>query len=166
MKEGDWALVPVEESSVPSASQARQRFVDSMNRWDDRAADVAIAGLCRTRGAAEVIDAIWPHAIRDWQNIGHKAIFAAHSWRTLERIGWEHAEPVLRSLVFGLLNGGPGDSAATYDTNRELAGQIRANWATGKPDPMVTTALLQTLRQATPKEAAADRGDLLQRAAL
>jgi hypothetical protein len=100
------------------------------------------------------METLWPYAIRDWQNIGHKAIFAAHSWRTLQVIGWENAEPVLRSLVYGLLNGGPSDTAAPYDQNRELVSQIRADWKVGKPDPMVTTSLLQTLRQAAPKEAA------------
>ena len=155
VKEGDWSLAAVRESSVPSASQARQRFIDGMDRWDEEAADAAIAGLCRSAGAAEVMELVWPYAIRDWQNIGHKAIFAAGAWRTLELIGWEHAEPVLRSLVYGLLNGGSSDTAVPYDHNRELAGQIRADWLAGQPDPTVTTALLQTLRQASPKEAAA-----------
>lgn len=155
VKEGDWTLAAVKESSVPSASQSRERFADAMNRWDDEAADAAIAGLCRSAGATEVMELLWPYAIRDWQNIGHKAIFAAHSWRTLQVIGWEHAEPVLRSLVYGLLNGGPSESAVPYDHNREMVKQIRPDWVAGKPDPMVTTALLQTLRQASAKEAAA-----------
>ena len=154
VKEGDWTLDAVKESAVPSASQARQRFVDAMNRWDDEAADLAISGLCRSAGATEVMELVWPFAIRDWQNIGHKAIFAAQAWRTLELIGWEHSEPVLRSLIFGLLNGGPSDSALPYDQNRELVTQIREDWAAGQPDPGVTTSLLQSLRQSTPKEAA------------
>jgi hypothetical protein len=155
VKEGDWTLAPVKESSVPTASQSHQRFREAMDRWDDEAADAAVAGLCRNCGASEVMETIWPYAIRDWQNIGHKAIFAAQSWRTLELIGWEHAEPVLRSLVFGLLNGGPGDSAVPYNHNREFATQIRKDWSNGQADPMVTTSLLQALRQTTPKEAAA-----------
>ena len=154
VKEGDWSLARVKEAAVPSASQSRRQFIDAMDRWDEEAADTAIAGLCRSAGATEVMELLWPYAIRDWQNIGHKAIFAAGAWRTLELIGWEHAEPVLRSLVFGLLTGGPSDSAIPYDHNLELADQIREDWAAGQPDPMVTTSLLQTLRQATPKEAA------------
>ena len=154
VKEGDWTLPPVKESSVPSPSQARQRFVEAMDRWDDEAADAAIAGYCRSAGAAEVIETLWLYGIRDQQNIGHKAIFAAHSFRTLELIGWEHAEPVLRSLVYGLLNGGKSDSAAPFDRNRDLVAKIRPDWAAGKPDPAATTALLQTLRQANTQEAA------------
>ncbi len=155
VKEGDWTLAPVRESTVPSASQARQLFVEAMDRWDEEAADAAIAGLCRSAGAAEVMEMLWLYGMRDWQNIGHKIIFTAHAWRTLELIGWEHAEPVLRSLVFGLLNGGESDSAAPYTHNRKLVGQVRDDWAAGKPSPSATTTLLQTLRQANPNDAAA-----------
>ncbi len=154
VKEGDWTLAAVNESGVPTASKSRDRFIEAMNRWDEEGADAAVAGLCRSAGATETMELVWPFAIRDWQNIGHKAIFAAQAWRTLELIGWEHAEPVLRSLVFGLLNGGPSDSAAPYDQNRELVTQIREDWSAGQPDPTVTTSVLQVLRQATPKEAA------------
>lgn len=161
VKEGDWTLAAVKESSVPSASQARQRFVEAMDRWDDEAADAAITGLYRSAGAAEVMETLWPYGIRDQQNIGHKAIFAAHAFRTLELIGWEHAEPVLRSLVFGLLNGGKSDSAAPFDHSRNLVAQIRPDWGTGKPDPVATTALLQRLRQANTNEAAAAVVELL-----
>lgn len=154
VKEGDWTLAPVKESDVPSASQARQRFITAMDRWDEEAADVAIAGLCRSAGAAEVMELLAQYGIRDWQNIGHKAIFTSHACRTLELIGWEHAEPVLRSLVYGLLTGGRSNSAAPHDHNRELLAKIRADWTAGKPDPTVTTSLLQTLRQSNSKEAA------------
>lgn len=155
VKEGDWTLATVKESAVPSPSQARQRFIDAMDRWDDEAADAAVAGLCRSAGAAEVMELLWTYGIRDQQNIGHKAIFTAHAFRTLEVIGWEHAEPVLRSLVFGLLNGGKSDSAAPMEHNKTLAGQVRPDWALGKADAGATTALLQTLRQANTKDAAA-----------
>lgn len=163
VEEGDWTLAPVKESAVPSPSQARQRFIEAMDRWDDEAADSAVAGLCRSSGAAEVMELLWTYGIRDQQNIGHKAIFTAHAFRTLELIGWEHAEPVLRSLVFGLLNGGKSDSAAPFDHNRTLVGQVRPDWAAGKPDSTATTSLLQTLRQANAKDAAAAVVELLNR---
>ena len=99
MKEGDWTLTPVKDSAVPSPSQARQRFVEAMDRWDDEAADAAIAGLCRSAGAAEVMELLWAYGIRDQQNIGHKAIFVANSLRTLNCIGHQHVEPIFRSLA-------------------------------------------------------------------
>lgn len=154
VKEGDWTLAAVNESSVPTPSLSHARFVEAMDKWDDAAADSAIAGLCRSGGASDVMESIWPYAIRDWQNIGHKAIFAAHSWRTLELIGWEHAEPVLRSLVYGLLNGGMTDTATPYVENQELVSKVREGWTIGRDDPAVTTAFLEQLRHVTPKEAA------------
>ncbi len=100
-----------------------------MEAWDAEAADAAIAALCRSSGAAETMEALWRVAVRDQRNIGHKAIFAAQSWRTLQTIGWEHAEPVLRSLVFGMLDL-QGDSrprpVGPYEANLENAGKIRA----------------------------------------
>ena len=45
------------------------------------------------------MEAFWRYAVRDQRDIGHKAIFAMQCWRTLQTIGWPHAEPVLRSLA-------------------------------------------------------------------
>ena len=104
------------------------------------------------------MEILWRYGARDWQNIGHKVIFTSHSFRTLQTIGWEHAEPVLRSLVFGILNGGQagaqGETAAPYASNLALASTVREDWAAGKPDPAATTALLGVFRQAKPDEAA------------
>ena len=93
-------------------------------------------------------------AVRDQRNIGHKPIFAAQSWRTLQAIGWQHAEPVLRSLAFGLLDL-HGDSrhvpVGPYEANLENAAKVRDGWQVGKPDPAATRALLEALRQASPR---------------
>jgi hypothetical protein len=103
-------------------------------------------------------------AVRDQRNIGHKAIFAAQCWRTLQTIGWEHAEPVLRSLVFGMLDL-QGDSrpkpVGPYEANLENAAKIRADWQIGREDPAATQALLQVIRQATPESASAEVVKLL-----
>ena len=52
--------------------------------------------LARSTGAAEVMELFWRYGARDFRDIGHKAIFVANSYRTLQTIGWRHAEPVLR----------------------------------------------------------------------
>src|SRR5207247_8392003 len=49
---------------------------------------------------------------RDFREIGHKAIYVANSFRTLEAIGWQHAEPVLRSLAMALLDRGSDTNPA------------------------------------------------------
>lgn len=161
VKEGDWTLASVNESTVPSPSQSHSRFIEAMDQWDDAAADVAVAGLCRSAGASDVMESIWPYAIRDWQNIGHKAIFAAHAWRTLELIGWEHAEPVLRSLVYGVLNGGMTDTATPYNQNLELVSKVREGWTVGRSDAAATKAFLEQLRHVTPREASQSVVELL-----
>jgi hypothetical protein len=164
VKEGDWSLQPVNESRVPKPHRARDEFVRAVEKWDVDAADAAIAGLSRSSGAAETMEPLWRAAVRDQRNIGHKAIFAAQSWRTLQSIGWEHAEPVLRSLVFGMLDL-QGDSqpkpVGPYEANLENAVKTRSNWQIGREDPAATQALLQVIRQATPEAASSEATKLL-----
>src|SRR5205807_3576466 len=151
VREGDWALSRVDESRVPKPHRARADYIQAMEAWDEGAADAAVAGLCRTSGAAETMEPVWRMAVRDQRNIGHKPIFAAQSWRTLQAIGWQHAEPVMRSLAFGLLDL-HGDSrhvpVGPYEANLENAKKIRDDWTVGKPDPAATRSLLETIRQA------------------
>ena len=164
VKEGDWVLAPVDESRLPKTNQAKGEFLRAMEAWDSTAADAAVAALCRGSGAAETMEPLWRMAVRDQRNIGHKAIFAAQSWRTLQTIGWEHAEPVVRSLVFGMLDL-QGDSrprpVGPYEANLENAGKIRQDWQIGRDDPGAAAALLQVIRQATPEAASAEAVKML-----
>ena len=135
-----------------------------MEAWDADAADAAVAGLCRGNGAAETMEPIWRMAVRDQRNIGHKPIFAAQSWRTLQAIGWEHAEPVLRSLTFGLLDlqGDRPRPLGPYDANLEnWRGRSCADWQIGRLDPGATRSLLQTIRQASSEAASAEAARML-----
>jgi len=164
VQEGDWTLSAVKESAVPSPEAARKLFEEAMARWDIEAADRAIAGLCRGAGAAEVMERLWPYGLREWRNIGHNIIFTAHAWRTLQTIGWDHAEPVLRSLVFGLLAGNRDNaSIETFEKSRALAGGIRPDWAAGKVDGGATADFLKMLRTAGAEEAAKEAAALLNR---
>ena len=154
VREGDWALGPLKESAVPSVSEARRRFEEAMAKWDEAAADSAVVGFLRAAGTGELEESLWRLGARDWQNIGHKAIFTAHAIRTLRTIGWQHAEPVLRSLVYALLTGGESETSASHAKSFALAETIRPEWAGGKADSAAMTALLGVLRQAKPEEAA------------
>jgi hypothetical protein len=164
VKEGDWTLSKVDESHLPSPGEARAAFSRAMENWDVDAADVAVAALCRSSGAAETMEPFWRYGVRDHRDIGHKAIFTAQAWRTLQTIGWQHAEPVLRSVAYALLDlQGDARKAASgpYETNLENAGKIRGDWMVGKPDASATLSLLQVLRQGTPEEASAEVVKLL-----
>jgi hypothetical protein len=160
--EGDWTMQPVAESAVPGPEQARQAFTDALERWDEAAADTAIAGLTRTAGAADVYETFWRYSGRDFRSIGHKAIYAANSWRTLQCIGWQHAEPVTRSLAYAMLarEGGvnPAESDLPADLpgrrNQERLGSIRGDWEAGAPSREATLELLQCLRSQSADDAA------------
>jgi len=159
--EGNWTMAPVNEQAVPSARKAREAFAQAMDTWDEGAADPAIAGLARTAGAQELFEIFARYGARDFRSIGHKAIYVANSWRTLQCIGWQHAEPVLRSLAYALLNReGSGENPAQADLapdrpwrrNEGLAGQIREDWLDGKVEDSATREMLETLRGASDSE--------------
>jgi hypothetical protein len=156
-----WRMPPVKESELPPARKARQAFIDAMEKWDAEAADVAIASLTRSAGADDVMELFWRYAPRDFRSIGHKIIFAANVRRTLAVIGWQHAEPVLRSLTYALMSSGNINPAKSDDPadrpgrkNRELVKKISPEWVEGKPEGTATTELLATFRKASPDDAA------------
>jgi hypothetical protein len=80
----------------------------------------------------------------------------ASSWRTLQFIGWQHAEPVLRSLAFAVLNHElrgttPAKSDEVADRpwrrNQELAAKIGPEWLNGRVDEGATRDMLAVLRE-------------------
>jgi hypothetical protein len=114
----------------------------------------------RTAGAGEIIELMWRYGARDFRDIGHKAIYAANSWRTLQNIGWRHAEPVMRSLAFAMLEHSGTNPAKRDDPadrpwreNLKRAQRIRANWQRGKASPEATADLLAALRSASHADA-------------
>jgi hypothetical protein len=158
-QEGDWVMPPVAESGLPAAAHARSRFIEAMDNWDEEGTDRAIAALVRTAGAGEVIELFWRYGARDFRDIGHKAIYAANSWRTLQTIGWRHAEPVMRSLAYALLvheGGNPAqrddDRDRPWRENQRRAARIRADWQRGRLAPLAGADLLAVLRTASPAE--------------
>jgi hypothetical protein len=152
-KEGNWTMAPVDESRVPQPHKALKAFTDAMDRWDEAAADAAVAGLARTAGANELFDVFARYGCRDFRSIGHKAIYVANSWRTLNTVGWQYAEPVLRSLAYALLAREGSDNPAESDLppdrpgrkNIALAQKFRDDWLIGKVDSHATHDLLATI---------------------
>ena len=160
VREGNWTMAPVNESAVPQAAKARQAFTGAMDNWDEAAADAAVAGLVRTSNAHDLFELFSRYGARDFRDIGHKAIYVANSWRTLQHIGWQPAEPVLRSLAYALLYH-EGDNPAKRDAepdrpwrrNQARAARIRTDWQQGKPSVEASAELLTTLRAGSNDEA-------------
>ncbi|HEV3007170.1 MAG TPA: hypothetical protein VGX78_22060, partial [Pirellulales bacterium] len=97
---------------------------------------------------------------RDFRSIGHKAIFVANSWRTLGVIGWQHAEPVLRSLAYALLQhegGSPAKDDRPADRpgreNVARAAKFREGWLDGQPDDAAAGELLKVLHTGSAADA-------------
>jgi hypothetical protein len=170
VKEGNWTMGPVDESRVPEPAKTRAAFVEAMERWDEEAADAAVAGLARSAGANDIFELFFRFGARDFRAIGHKAIFVANSLRTLECIGWQHAEPVLRSLAYALLQheeGSPATRDAAPDRpwrrNLELARKIRPGWQGGRLDADATRDMLAALREGSADAACDKVVDILNR---
>ncbi len=153
-RENNWTMSPVDEANVPTAAKAESQFIASMDNWDEAAADTAAAGLARTAGATRIFDQFIRYGIRDFRSIGHKAIFVANAWRTLQTIGWRHSEPILRSLAYAMLNyEGSGSPAARDELadrpgreNSKRVTEIRDGWLDGKLDDSATLEMLDALR--------------------
>jgi hypothetical protein len=164
-KKGNWKLAPVDESAVPPSHKARAAFAEAMDKWDEAAADAAIAGLVRgNTGADELFELFCRYGSRDFREIGHKQIYVSNSFRCLEVIGWQHAEPVLRSLAYALLdhddtkeNPSQADLPADRPFRGNLASlkEIREGWKEGKPSAEASADLLKTLRAGSPSDASA-----------
>jgi hypothetical protein len=155
-----WRMGAVDESKVPPADKARGAFVRAMDEWNEEEADAAAAALARSAGRNEAFELFARYGARDFRDIGHKAIYVANSFRTLECIGWQHAEPVLRSLAYALLkrekeNPAKADLAPDrpWRLNVELVKKVRADWPNGKPSKEATAALISTFRTASDQEA-------------
>ena len=135
--------------------------MEAMDNWDEEGSDVAVTALVRNAGAGEIIELFWRYGARDFRDIGHKAIYVANSWRTLQAIGWRHAEPVLRSLTYALLDRGrtknphkendPADLPGRANLPRAMKFELLLN--SGKRDAGVSKDMLATLRTASPEDA-------------
>jgi hypothetical protein len=167
--QGDWRMPAVAEKEVPASHQAKKRFAEAMDAWDESGADAAIVGLGRSEGASGTYEQLWRYGARDFRDIGHKAIYVANSWRTLQTIGWRHREPILRSLAFALLDRGKDSNPAKADhaadrpgrANLPRAAKLKNKLIDGKKDAKVSTDVLETQRSASADDASKNVETLL-----
>lgn len=170
VQEGNWTMSALDESAVPGLAKARSTFVDAMDTWDEAKADVAAAAIARSLGAQDAFDLFCRFGARDFRDIGHKAIYVANSWRTLQNIGWQHSEPVLRSLAYALLEH-EGDNPANRDGDADQPGrknlerlrEIRTDWQGGAASADATAEMLKALREGSPDDTSGKVVELLNR---
>jgi hypothetical protein len=154
-----WRMKSVDEARLPSREKGREAWIQAMDNWDEEAADAATAALARTATPAELFELFARYGCRDFRDIGHKAIYVANGFRALEVIGWQHAEPVLRSMAYALLQH-EGENPAKRDgepdrcgrRNAELARKIKPGWSNGQTSDRETSQLLAASRTASDAE--------------
>ncbi|MEM7583240.1 MAG: hypothetical protein AAF560_07660 [Acidobacteriota bacterium] len=147
--EGDWVLPPRPVVDRMSEKQARRAFHAAMDAWDAEAADRAVVALLAHRDHAALFELLWPYAARCYVDLGHKIIFATQVERVIQRLGWQYAEPAVRSLVNGLLYRSDdisGSEPKAFERSRRLAASAVGDWRRGKEDPAASAQLLAELR--------------------
>lgn len=158
-QQGDFHMTEL-TGPLPSPEKAAAEFHAAMQAWDEERAGRAVAAFVRSHGADEVIEAFWRYGARDFRSIGHKGIFVANSWRTLQTIGWRHAEPTMRSLVMGLLDVGSSrksgrgnfddkDYLANVERAKRVLPRLPASWTGPAHDDGATRDLLDAMRTAS-----------------
>jgi len=168
---GDYVMPPL-TGALPSPDRAAEELRLAMESWDKDRAERAVVSLIRHRGAHEVIEPLWRYGARDYRNIGHKAIYPASAWRTLQTIGWQHAEPVLRSVVASLVDFGKEERVNGYQFEdqsylpnagraRETIRRLKGDWTGPRGDTAVAREMLDAIRTATPDRASAEAASLL-----
>lgn len=131
-----------------SPASADSELADAMKRFDSERATSAIITLSRTIGPRQAMSRLWRYTGRDFSFIGHRAIAMSNSWRVLETIGWENAEPMYE-FVIRQLNGGKWEHYVHDDNERRAkeVAKLPATWAGTQSNPSATAELLETFRQ-------------------
>lgn len=170
VREGDWTMAPANESALPTAEKAKQAFQEAMDQWDEAKADAAATALARSGDRHELFNLFSRYGSRDFRSIGHKAIYVSNAWRTLDAIGWQHSEPVLRSLAYAMLQheaGNPASQDLPADRpgreNLDRISKFPQGWEQGRLDERATTDLLSTLRSGSQEDSCKQVVELLQR---
>jgi hypothetical protein len=143
-------IVPRTDKAPPPPGKALDLYHAAMKAKDPEAGELAALALARSVGLRQTMELVWQYACRDGDDLGHKAIRLSNSWRTLDAIGWEHAETPLRYLVARNVRAETDD--ATYEATHLRAGEtlpkLPPDWAATDADDKATLDLYEELRAA------------------
>lgn len=133
---------------IPDPDKALPQFNAAMVSGDSDAAEQAIISLGRSQGTSRLFDIIAGHAY--CQSGVHPWIFVSHTWRVLDAIGWERAEPVWRVMA-RTLAGTSSWTKTWYSPNLEkaksLIESLPPSWAEAKSDSGMTQELMSVMRE-------------------
>lgn len=163
-----WSLPPIDTSSGNAPALAA-----ALRKWDRDAADHAVHAMVVRGQAGSALQALMPHAARDFRFIGHKPIAAANADRLYRALGADPrlAEPLVRSLTLAVQNPQRDADPARHEyradqdwkANGPIAAALPRDWHRGRDDASAARTLLQELRTANSEQAVAAAVDLLER---
>ncbi len=141
---------PARTDRFPHPAKAAAVFHSAMEEQDRDTAEAAMIALARSEGPQQAFDLLWPYGAAGCGggNIGHRAISVASAHRTLEAIGWRHAEPVLQFLV-SRQNNTPKEiemNRLNAQRAKDGAGQLRPDWASGPSDKGAVLEMVALVR--------------------
>lgn len=149
---GKTAVTQPIKGPLPLAAQAADDFDAALKSWDLDKADAAIVALSRAVGPKLAYEKLWHIAPRDWRFIGHIPIGIACGPKTLNTIGWQHAEETLRYQVHHLFEWSAADTKnqpfeANVERTNASAERLAFDWAAARSDEAAVKELHQLLRQ-------------------
>jgi len=160
---GDYVMRAL-RGALPAPDKAPAELASALDVWDGERAERAAAAMARHGLTSDAFAMLWRYGARDYRNIGHKAIYVANAQRALQALGWQHAEPVLRSLVLSLADFGAKQQVNGYAFDDQCYGgnlrlvkdsfaKLPSQWTS--VEAAGTLEVLQTVRMANPEEACA-----------
>lgn len=148
--DGNYQMQPLPKAKAVPARVATDQFVAAMNAFDALAAERAVVQLIPHVDLDTFFELFRPFAARCYAFIGHKMIYATHTERVLRRIGWQHAEPALRSLVLTCL---VDRDTKSFEQVHELAATLPKSWLEHSGGLASTYSLSRALLTAEPAHA-------------
>ena len=142
---------------------ARREVHLAVLKGDLPRAERAVLALARAGGRGQVLEELWPYALREFFGLCHRTIFAAHTDRVIARVP-EVLEPSVRVLVSGLMHYQPHGDLREYANTLEASARLRPGWKQGTRDSAESWQLAQRLRAGNAHETrdkvleASDRG--------
>ncbi|MEM7350602.1 MAG: hypothetical protein AAF657_07335 [Acidobacteriota bacterium] len=143
----DWVLPPAPQVAFTSEAAARRELITALDTWDEARADRAIVGLLPYLDRKSLYEILWPYSARCMAYLGHKIVYGAMTEAVLRRIDWRYAEPVARSLVYGLVGQGrEGPLIRAYEHAVTVEASFPEGWlARQGTDPKTSVAVLRSL---------------------
>lgn len=136
---------------LPKPGAALAEFQSAMESMDQEKAEHAIIAICRYQGPKQAYAQFLRYASRDNFFIGHIPIGIVNAGRTLDAIGWHHAEPTLRYIVRDMYREKHNLDGQPYPHNVERVekthDRLPSDWASHEADEKRTIELLEVMKR-------------------